>query len=485
MSAPPDPLIAIETEAALLGAMLIDNKLIGTYADRLTTKDFAEPVHGRIWGALLRFHAKGAAATPVTLKPVFMNDPSALGGDYLAKLADSSALVVGAEDFAAQLVDFANRRRVRDAAQATLKALNEDFETPVEEIAAGVQEAAWTGSADDRAPTADVAGMVQKVMARSARIRAGGGTIGATNAFISDLDAAIGPLERGTYMVLAGRPGMGKSALAGSAALGYAANGHVGLYLNIEMSQEQQAMRITADASMAMGKGVPHDAIRRDTLDAGQLNWLGRVAERVALLPLSFPDVGRCSIRRIESLIARHAALCASTGKELEFVVVDYLGKISAQDSRGNEIDDPRKSMQIVSKSMADIAKRYNVAIIALAQLNRNVEGRTDKRPQLADLKESGDLEQDADIVLMVYREEYYLLQSKPKAGEKDNKGRDALENWETEYEIARGKIELIVAKNRHDQTRTRTAKFFGKFYAIRGSETSEFDNDPDSAMLF
>lgn len=479
-----DPLIAIETEAALLGAMLVENALIGEYSDRLTVKDFSEPVHGRIWSALLRFHAKGVTASPVTMKPVFQNDPSAMGGDYLAKLADSPALTIGAEDFAAQLVDFASRRRVREAAKETLRRLGEDFETPVEEIVAPVQEAAWSTGEGDDVESSDGAGMVRRVLERSERIRAGGGKTGATNAFIDDLNAGIGPLEPGTYLVLAGRPGMGKSALASSAALGYAANGHPVLYLQLEMSQDQQAMRVVSDASLAMGRGVPHADIRGDKLDAGQINWLGRVEERMALLPITYRAVGHCSVRRIESLVARQAALCSAAGKPLEVVVIDYLGLISAQDSQGREIDDDRKRMNVVSKAVLGIAKRYGVAIIALAQLNRGVEARADKRPVLSDLKESGNLEQDADIVMMVYRGEYYLLQSKPKAGEKDVKGKELLEQWEVDYEAVRGKIDLLIPKNRHDQGRPRQAKFFGKYYAIRGSDVSEFDDPLETALL-
>ena len=472
----PDTLIAIEVEAALLGAMLLDNALADQLSDTLTVKDFAEPLHGRIFSAILRFRAKGANANAMTLKPVFSQDEAAMHGEYLAKLTDNPAVAIGAKDFAAQLTDFALRRRVRERALEALTRIEGDFETPVVEIVAPVQETAqaFAFSAEE-APALGLPEMVRLIRERRARINAGDGSIGATNALIADVDKAIGPLERGTYTVVAGRPGMGKSALASSLSLGYSMNGTIGLYLQGEMTEEQQAMRTISDASFAFGRGIPHADIRHNRLDEGQMHWFDQIEAKLEMIPLEYKAIGHASIRRIEALIARHCAMAAAQGKELGFVVIDQLSFVTAQDSEGREIDDDRKRMNAVSKALAGICKRYNVAIIALAQLSRSLEARQNKRPVLADLKETGKLEEDADTVLFVYREEYYLKDQEPKKGTKDPRtNRDLWEEWDLEMRACRGKVDLIIGKNRHDETRTRTAQFFGKFYAIRGGDFDE-----------
>ncbi len=477
MSAPIDSLVAVDVEAALLGAMLIDNVLIDQFADKLAVPDFHEPVHSRIYSALLKFRSKGAVASPITLRPVFQNDPSALGGDYLAKLADSPALTVGAPDFAAQLTMLASRRRARDAAKAALERLEKDWDAPLAEILGPIHDVALSGAHVDEAPARSAGDMVGLVRARRARLAAGTSTVGAKNRLIPELDDILGPLEAGMYVCLAGRPGMGKSATAGSAALGYALGGHATLYLQGEMTEDVQAMRVVSDASHAFGRGIAHKNIRLNTLNAGEDNWLGRVEEKLALLPLTYRAIGRKTIRQVESLIARECAFRAAQGQKLEVVFLDQLSFIDAQDEQGRLIDDDRKRMNAVSAAIPGIAQRLGVAIFALAQLSRAVEGRVNKRPMLSDLKETGKLEEDADFVLFVYREEYYLKDQKPKT-DKGEKGGMTLEDWSTEMEIARGKLDLIAGKARHDETKTRTVRFKGEFYAVRGASINHDDEE-------
>lgn len=468
MSEPQDSLVAVDVEAALLGAMLLENTLVDEFADRLGVKDFHEALHGRIYSAMLKFRSNGRTASPITLRPVFQNDVAALGGDYLAKLADTTALVVGAEDFASQLIMLAQRRRARDAGKAALERLEKDFEASVPEIVGPIHDVAVASTGVEEVPTRTAGGMIGVMLERARRIRDGEATIGARNALIPELDEVMGPLEAGIYAILAGRPSMGKSGTGGSAALGYAMNGHGTLLIQGEMSEDQQAMRVASDASLAFGRGIPAKVIRRNQLDAGHINWLGRVQQKLDILPLRYKATGRRTIRQIEAMIAREKALMDAAGQKLEVVVLDQLSFIDATDEDGRLIEDDRKRMNAVSAAIPTIAKRLGLAILALAQVSRNVEARVNKRPQMSDLKETGKLEEDADVIVFVYREEWYLAFQRP-TGSKSAKGEMTIEDWEAEMAKAKGKIELIGGKARHDQLLTRTVNFQSKYVAVRG----------------
>jgi replicative DNA helicase len=476
-----DPLIDVELEAALLGGLLIDNKLIGLVAGSLSVKDFGEALHGRIFSAILRFHAAGREANPISLRPIFQTDPNALGGEYLEKISDTKALVAGADSFAAAISDIARRRRVRDAAKATIVRLESDFDAPVVEIAGAVQSAAWSVGDASETVTRSLADAADRVRARHRRIEADGGKVGAANALISDLDVCWGPNEPANYKIVGGRPGMGKTTLACSAALGYSLNGEAGLYLHGEMTEEQIALRQLADLSHALGHAIPHASLKSGQLTRSEHGAIDYCAERGALIPLKSICTKGWTIRQLEGAVAREVAIAEAAGKPLKFAIVDYIQLINAE-IEGREVNDDRQKVNLVSKGLRNIADRFGLCVIALSQLSRGVEGRLNKRPTMADLRESGKLEEDADAIMLLYREEYYLEQDKPKAGERDAKGRDLLEAWEGEMSAARGKIDLIMGKNRHDKNVTRIANFIGKYSAVRGNDihqTIAADGDP------
>lgn len=468
-----DRLTNIPAEAALLGAMLIDNKLVGALSDQVNIGIFADALHGRIFSALMRFHAKGMAANSLTLRPIFQNDSDADYGNYLDTLVDNDVVTVGAASFAAQLVDMAARRAVRDVMHEAMESLAIDLDKPITEIAGPVDEAVWRASSTEvQHPMLDAADMCDIVTDRQDRINSGEQLPSATNILIPDLDDALGGgLELETYSILAGRPGMGKSSVAGSAALGYAINGFPVLELGTEMSDPQRAMRMLADLSAAMGRGIPHADIKKGKLGVVDRQWIERVRARAELLPFKYRKVGACNWRKVYSEVAREKARLKALGKDLWLVIVDYLGMLEADDQEGNPIVDDRKRINAVSKGMMRIRDELGVHVMALAQLARDVDKRPDKRPHNADLKESGNLEQDADIILFAYREEYYLEMEAPKRGEQDNKGRDLYEAWEIDLRAVEGKLDLIVGKNRNDSRRTKTLRFIGKQYAVRGGK--------------
>jgi replicative DNA helicase len=475
-----DRLINQTAEAALLGAMMIDVGLVTELSDKVMPEDFGDDLHGRIYSAMLRFTAKGLRADALTLRPVFAGDADAQYGAYLEQLVEAPAVVVAAPALAEQIADLAARRKARGAMQEAMTALHDDLDRPVDEICGQVEAAGWAAAHRTQVDVAynlgDLAGLVED---RDDRINDDPGAGGITNALVGDFDKGLGALEPGTYNLLAGRPGMGKSAMASSLALGYAINGHGGLYLQHEMTAEQMGLRATSDLAHAMGYQLPHGTLRKGGLRQNERQDLRAVRERAALLPLKMICPGPVDIRRIWSLAAQHRAIFKAQGRKLEFLIIDQLILIGAHDEDGRYIQDDRKRMNVVSAAIKRLAHDMELSVIALAHLSRGVESRQSKRPILSDLKESGNLEQDADTVTLLYREEYYLQQAEPKRGEKDPKGRDLHEDWENEMNIARGKLDLIFAKNRHGRSSTRTAKFLGEHSSVRSGDFDEYSPDP------
>jgi replicative DNA helicase len=283
---------------------------------------------------------------------------------------------------------------------------------------------------------------------------------------VPDMDKVLGPLEVG-YHILSGRPGMGKTTLALSAGLGYSVGMNPGVYCSGEMTDEQLAMRVTTDLGFAMGYRIKHDDLRRGTISDAERNALRKIAQHAAMIPFEFVDLRNSNIRRVWTEVARRAAYWKAQGKKLRFMVLDSIGLFEA-DIDGKVIEDDRKKVNFISKFLNTMAHHFDIAVIALNQLSRGVEARANKRPVLSDLKESGNLEQDADTVTAIYREEYYLEQTEPKRGEKDTRGADMHEEWEVAMNIARGKAEIIGMKNRHGRNVTRIVNFFGEHYSIR-----------------
>ena len=478
-----DRLVNLTAEAALLGALMLDNRLIVQIADRVKQDDFGDALHGRIFTAAMKFAAKGMRADAMTLRPLFHHDQDAQYGEYLDQLVESPAVVDAASAIADQVADFSARRHARDVMRSALGALEDDLDRDVGEICSQVENAGWAasqGGEDDLA--SDVAELVGLVEERDDRICLDAQAAGISNRLIEDIDLGLGLLEPGTYNLVAGRPGMGKTALGLSAGLGYAMNSHAGLFLEYEMTKEQLGLRVAADCGHALGYKLPHASLRKGGLTRDQRLDLADIRKKVATLPIRFLTPKSSDIRRLWSLVSRQKALWAAMGRKLEFVVVDQLTLITATDEAGRQIEDDRKRMSFVSKMLKRLAKDLDVVVIALTQLSRGVESRLSKRPMLSDLKESGSLEEDADTVTLLFREEVYLKQNEPKRGERDKQGHDLHEEWEAEMHAAHAKMDMIFAKNRHGNSTTRTARFLGEFSSVRSSDFDMYSDQP--AML-
>jgi len=459
-----DRLVNTTAEGAILGAMLLDNGLITELADRVSVDDFALPLHGRIMTVLLRFASAGKTATALSIRSVFKQDSDAQYGEYLDILVESPVVAEVAPALADQVADLSARRKARAAMRENIGHAAAS-RIRVEQVHTG----------------ADYARMVKD---RYVRVMDDPDAAGMSNSLVAEFDRGLGNVERGNYSIIAGRPGMGKSSLASSLALGYAMAGHPTVFLNHEMTAEQCAMRHIADVGSAMGYELTHKMLREGRLQTDDLTALAEIEKRAALLPLRFINPGIVDVRRVRSLVAQQCAMWEAQGKELEVVFVDYLGLLRATDDDGRDIERPYNRIQKVSQSLKAIAHDYNIALFAMAQLSRAVEQRPNKRPQMADLKESGDLEQDADSVCLLYREEYYLEQEKPKPGARERDGTNAYDEWEAEYQAARNKMDLIFAKCRHNSTSTQTCKFFPEVSSVRSGEFSMFDIAEQQPML-
>lgn len=445
----------VEAEAALLGAMLFENDLIDQAADKLQAEDFDVPVHGRIFSAIVREASLGKRVSAITIKGYFENDDGlkVLGGmGYLARLSSNQEGLFAFREFCDQIADLAKRRRMQAGLSVAAEACA-DVTIPHQEIIAHADAAMSEGGKDAiHQPTGGecfdelIAGLddrMQGVICQS----------------IPSLDELLGPMCPKQLVIGAARPGMGKTALALSYALGAAEAGHGVLFVSLEMSSRELAGRMAADLCFDGRNGVPYGAIRDGQLNDWQRNRLHDARQHMHKLPFHVVDAGSLTIGRLNMLVRRHARKMAAKGFRLELVVVDYL-QLLHPDTKGRSA---YEAVSEVSRGLKALAKDQGVAVFALAQLSRSVEQRPDKRPQLSDLRDSGQIEQDADAVLFLLREEYYLRQAEPEAHDPKRIA------WEQELERTKGRIEFILAKRRNGTPGSAWGAFHGGYQAVRG----------------
>ena len=479
----------VEAEQALLGALLLNNEIFDRIAAIVEAHHFYDPVHGRIFQAAAGRIQKNALASPVTLKPFLADDEglNELGGtDYLARLAGAAVSIVAAKDYAQSIRDLAMRRdliTIGEEIQHRACDFTEDQDPP-EQITAAEQrlyslaeKGKYEGGFVSFARAAeDAANMVNAAFQR------GGGLAGISSG-MSELDYKLGGFRPSDLLILAGRPSMGKTALATNIAFNIAqkqkkgtkpdgsegsVEGGVVGFFSLEMSSEQLANRILA----AEARIKSHELLSGKLSEADFRNFL-EVARELERVPLYIDDTAALSIAQVA---ARARRLKRQFG--LDVLVIDYLQLVrpasSKDQGRVNEVSE-------ISQGLKAIAKELDIPVIALSQLSRKVEERDDKRPQLSDLRESGSIEQDADVVMFVYRESYYHDRMKPP--EDDEKFPD----WQAKAEKLHGRAEVIIGKQRHGPIGTVDLHFedsFTKFSdPVRevgryGSGGGDFDAD-------
>src|SRR4051795_8925176 len=458
-TAAPDYRVApnnIDAEQALLGAILVNNDAYYRVSDFLEPAHFFEDLHKRIYEIATTLIKSGKVATPITLK-TFLGDQD-LGGvtvsQYLARLAAEATTVINAEDYGRTIYDLAIRRSLIGIGEDIV---NVAYDAPVEssprdqieETERRLYELAETGKYDGGFQRFSDALTTAIDMAAAAFKRDGKLSGMATG--LADLDRMMGGLQPSDLVIIAGRPGMGKTALATNIAFNVAkdyafekqpdgshktVNGGVVGFFSLEMSAEQLATRIVAEQS-----GVPSYRIRRGDITEPDFYKITDTARELQSIPFYIDQTGGISIAQ---LTARARRLKRQRG--LDLLVVDYLQLLSGSSKKG---DNRVQEMTEITTGMKALAKELNVPIIGLSQLSRQVENRDDKRPQLSDLRESGSIEQDADMVVFVFREEYYVKGKEPAPGTLEHN------EWQSKMERVHGKAEVIVGKSRHGPTGT------------------------------
>ena len=444
----------LELEATLLGALLIENSLLDAVVETVDPADFHTALHGRIFAAIAREVALGNLANPITIKGYFENDADlkSVGGiGYLAQLYNETSGLTAPRKLAEQVRDLSQRRRMQ-AGLADAATCCADLTTPLADIVSQADDAMTVrGKEQIHQPTG--AQCMEELIASY-----GLNNKGVASLRIPSIDGLLGPIKPKQLVIMAGRPGMGKTAVALSYGLGAAKAGHGVLFVSLEMSSTELGARMAADLCFDEYR-IPFSAIRDGTLQGRQRQDIGSVTASARSLPFQVIDTGTLTVGRLGMMVRRHQRRMEAAGHTLELVIVDYLQLLSP-DTKGRS---NYEAVSEVSRALKAIAKDCGVAIMALAQLSRAVESRPDKRPQLSDLRDSGQIEQDADAVLFLLRAEYYLKQAEP---DEDSPHRG---DWLASMDEARNVIEFILAKRRNGVTGTALGEFHGAFQAVRG----------------
>jgi replicative DNA helicase len=469
-----------EAEMALLGALLANNKAFDKVSEFLRAEHFADERHGRIYDACAKLIQRGTIANPVTLKNYFEQDNALadIGGtSYLARLVGAVVTVINALDYARTIHDLHLRRQLIAIGEDTVNsAYSYDLET-----AASQQIEAAEQKLFDLAKTGEYGGGFRKFgealavaigMAEAAYKRDSHVT-GVTTA-LDDLDKKLGGLHPSDLLILAGRPSMGKTALATKIAFGAAqayrekkledgtievAEGAKVAFFSLEMSAEQLATRLLSEETE-----IPSDKIRRGEVRGDDFPKFVEASKRLASIPLFIDDTPALSI---SALRTRARRLQRTQG--LGMIVIDYLQLLTP--APGSKSENRVQEISAITRGLKALAKELNVPILALSQLSRAVEQREDKRPQLSDLRESGTIEQDADVVMFVYREEYYHSRAEPgrRPEESEDKFHDRVEAWKQRAEQVHNVAEVIIGKQRHGPIGTVQLFFDGTY--------TKFDN--------
>ncbi len=441
----------LEAEQALLGSLMFDNAVFERLSDRLRGSHFYEPFHQRLYDAIEDHVRQGLLAEPTILMERFKQDPAfqEFGGlRYLADLVDRAPPAANAPDYARVVYDLSLRRDLIRIGGEIIKEAPQPETAAIDQIESAEQQLytlAETGKPSSGFVSFSTAlsGAVQ--MAAEAYQRDGKLAGLATN--LDDLDQKLGGLHPSDLLILAGRPSMGKTALATNIAFNVArnyrweptpegrktVNGGVVAFYSLEMSAEQLAMRILADAS-----GVSSDKLRKGEIDAADFGKIRDAAVEIGESPLFIDATGGLSM----SKLAARARRLKRMEHGLDLIVVDYLqlittGESNSQKNRVQEVSE-------ITGALKALAKELSVPILALSQLSRQVEQREDKRPQLSDLRESGSIEQDADCVMFVYRESYYLGRAEPREGTEEHL------RWQEDMDRLKHQAEVVIGKQRH-----------------------------------
>ncbi|WP_246792544.1 replicative DNA helicase [Bartonella grahamii] len=441
----------IEAEQALLGAIIINNNALDSVSDFLKAEHFFEPLHQKLFDIISKIVQKGKVADPITIKPFVENDAKI--GDitvynYVVRLATEAVTIINTKDYGSVIYDLFIRRSlinlgtqvVNRAYDASVELTTSQQIETVENQLFELAEKGKYGGGFEKFNTA-----ITKALNMASAAKKRSSKLSGIATHIKTLDEKMGGLQPSDLIILAGRPAMGKTSLATNIAFNIAnackrdnsqANegGIVGFF-SLEMSSEQLATRIISEQIK-----VSSSDMRRGNISEEQFAKIIHAMRSLQTIPLYIDQTGGVSLAQLS---ARARRLKRQHG--LDVLIIDYIQLMTSGSKRS--LENRVQEITAITTGLKALAKELNIPIIALSQLSRQVENRTDKRPQLSDLRESGSIEQDADIVLFVYREEYYLKNEEPKEGTAE------YSKWQEAMEQAKGKAEVIIAKQRHGPT--------------------------------
>lgn len=451
----------IELEQAIIGAVLLNNDTYDIVQSIIDQHSFYDPVHGAIYALIVSMIERQHPASPITLKPAVQTWPMIDDGmhvwQYLGRLVVQAAGRSQLREYATELADMSARRRLVGLAQDVMAWVNEaGTEVSAGELVDRAEKALFEITAkrtEGREVT--ISNAVSDALASISAAYERGGQMAGVLTGLTDLDGLLGGLQPSDLIIIGGRPAMGKTAIVTTIAFNVAkervdAHGEVGQgshvhFFSQEMSAQQLAMRLMAERAE-----IASDAMRRGNVSEDQFREIIARSREVASASITIDETGGITLASLAAKARR-----VKRKHDTKLIVVDYLQLMSGANRSG---DNRVQEITKLTMGLKALAKELDVPIVALSQLSRKVEERSDKRPQLADLRESGSIEQDADVVMFIYRDEYYLEREKPEYGTSE------FQEWQTRMLRAQGKAEVILAKHRHGPVGTVALSFQGQF---------------------
>ncbi len=436
----------IEAEQTLIGSVLVNNDIIDEIANIVNEKEFYDPLHSKIYQQIEKLHNKGMIANPITLKSAFENESSLseVGGtEYLVKLTRFSSSVRQCIDYAKIIHEkFVKRELIKISENLSDESMDQSLELSGDEIIQNTEkllfDLAERGTFNQSFSQFGKALDQTLEMATNA-MKNDQGIVGIPTG-LTDLDERLGGLHKSDLVIIAGRPSMGKTALATNIAFHAAKKNSddnkksVVAFFSLEMSSEQLSTRIVSEQSK-----IKSNDIRRGKITEDEMNRLIETSRSIHELPMLIDETPAITISTLSNRARRIKRLFG-----LDLIVVDYIQLMSAGSRR---YDGRVQEISEITQGLKALAKELNVPVLALSQLSRAAEQRDDKRPQLSDLRESGSIEQDADVVMFVYREEYYLERKEPKLGSIEHA------EWQSKMNEILGSADIMIGKQRHGPT--------------------------------